>query len=115
MPSGGYRPNAGRPKGRKTTPKDDATQAAAKQLAASQPETPAFSDAAEFLMHVVNNRKAKRDERMRAAIALLPFQRPRMADAAQTKKEARGQAAKDAGRGRYAPPPPPKLVVNNGG
>ena len=48
---------------------------------------------------------------MKALLALLPYTNTKKGEGG--KKDAKGDAAKKAGAGKYAPAAPPKLVVNN--
>lgn len=84
MKQGGYRPGAGRP--RKGEP--SMAQVAAGPRKKSQ----------EYLMDVMNDPNIEPARRDRAAIALLPYQNQRIADARIGKKELAEEAARTAGQ-----------------
>jgi hypothetical protein len=50
-------------------------------------------------------------QQMKALLALLPYTNMKKGEGG--KKDAKGEAAKKAGAGKFAPAAPPKLVVNN--
>ncbi len=68
-----------------------------------------FDDPRDFLTAVMNEQSAEPRLRVDAAKALMPYVHGKVAD--QGKKEARQDAAKEAGRGRYAQGKPPLSVV----
>lgn len=68
-----------------------------------------FDDPRDFLKAVMNEQAAEPRLRVDAAKALMPYVHGKVAD--QGKKEARQDAAKEAGRGRYAQGKPPLSVV----
>lgn len=117
MARGGFRPGAGRPKGTGKTSKP--VTKAEKVLSAAAPDVPAtieskrFKTALEFAMATINDAGADMADKVRLAIAAMPFQHPKLADVGQGKKEQAAEAAKAAGSGRFAAPAPPKLAVDN--
>ncbi|WP_136477001.1 terminase small subunit [Pseudomonas sp. DG56-2] len=68
-----------------------------------------FDDPRDFLVAVMNEQSAEPKLRVDAAKALMPYVHGKMAD--QGKKEARQDAAKEVGKGRYAQGKPPLSVV----
>ena len=68
-----------------------------------------FEDPRDFLVAVMNEQAAEPRLRVDAAKALMPYTHGKVAD--QGKKEARQDAAKEVGRGRYAQGKPPLSVV----
>jgi len=137
MPRGGFRPGAGRPKGsgskdkkpsgsapkksvskKRPAGKKSAKAAASPKVesvlipagtAATEPLTgehiPAVQDPLSYMLGVMNNPKAEPDRRDRMAIAAAPFVHGKVGEAG--KKQARADAARAAGGGRFAPAPPP--------
>lgn len=101
MAKGGYRPGAGRPRGSKTVAgtEDIAAEARAAGM------TPL-----EYMLSVMNDRKADKARRDRMAIAAAPFVHGKPGEPG--KKEQRQEAAEQAAK-KFAPPAPPKLVVSN--
>jgi phage terminase small subunit len=69
-------------------------------------------DPLEFLLGVMNDPGADAALRVRAAIAAAQYVHTKTHDGG--KKEAREEAAKQAGAGKFSAAAPPKLVVNNG-
>jgi hypothetical protein len=83
MPRGGYRPGAGRPKGAKNKkPASGAVRDAISDLQAAVPGSRKFDDAVQFAMDVINDTSASMDDKVRLAIAVMPYQRPKLADIA---------------------------------
>jgi hypothetical protein len=83
-------------------------------LKAEATSDPATDTSLDYLMQVIRGEvHATSEERLRAAIAALPFQHPKLAEAQGGKKTAAADAAKTAGAGRFAPPSAPKLVADN--
>lgn len=68
-----------------------------------------FDDPRDFLKAVMNEQAAEPRLRVDAAKALMPYIHGKVAD--QGKKEARQDAAKEVGKGRYAQGKPPLSVV----
>jgi phage terminase small subunit len=68
-----------------------------------------FDDPRDFLVAVMNEQAAEPRLRVDAAKALMPYIHGKVAD--QGKKEARQDAAKEVGKGRYAQGKPPLSVV----
>ncbi len=116
MARGGYRPGAGRPKGAKgnkvsgsveksrgekpTLPADVAAEAAAENL------TPL-----DYMLKVMNDATIKDDVRRdRMAIAACPFIHARPSEG-NGKKQDKGERAKAAGLGKFAPSAPPLKLV----
>lgn len=78
-----------------------------------------FANALDFAMAVLNDEidGVEMADKVRMAVAAMPFQHPKLAEKPATKGEERAEKAKAAASGRYAPPPPPgrpKVVVDNG-
>jgi phage terminase small subunit len=99
--SGGPRENAG-------GPREGAGKPPKPQPLVDVPET---DDPQEFLASVMNDKKADARLRIEAARALMPYKHAKTS--AGGKKDAQGERAKLAAKGKYAPSAPPKLVVNN--
>lgn len=132
MAVGGKRPGAGRPRG--TTRVKKATDIAAMIVATMAgkpieahrplplPKNPAdlpepilaehFADPADFLRAVMNCTKLDHDARKDAAKALMPYVHVKKGEGG--KKDAKDDAAKKAGTGRFGAAAPPKLVAANG-
>jgi len=134
MARGGFRPGAGRPKGARSKPKV-ATPAKATRKAAAKPRktvettlpplpstTPSspqaaspkkFATAIEFAMDAINNPDVDITDKVRLAIALMPFQAPKLAE----QKPDTGKGGKKPLSSKFAPPPPPgskpQLAVSN--
>ncbi|PQV50981.1 terminase small subunit [Paraburkholderia sp. BL21I4N1] len=70
-----------------------------------------FSDPKAFLLAAMNDQNTEPKLRVDAAKTLMPFMHAKMAEAG--KKDAKADAAKKAGAGKFAATVPPKLVVNN--
>jgi phage terminase small subunit len=68
-----------------------------------------FGDPRDFLVAVMNEQSAEPRLRVDAAKALMPYIHGKVAD--QGKKEAVADAAKQAGKGRYARGKPPLTIV----
>jgi len=68
-----------------------------------------FDDPRDFLVAVMNEQAAEPRLRVDAAKALMPYIHGKVAD--QGKKEAVADAAKQAGKGRYARGKPPLTIV----
>lgn len=137
MARGGFRPGAGRPKGSgkkaaKKDPKSVGKQAASIGAAAekvlkatdpaskSQTSTKRFETALDFAMAAINGdvTGVEVDDKVRLAVAAMPFQHARLADKPMTKAESRSAKAKAGSVGKYAPVAPPgsrpNLVIDNG-
>ena len=95
--SGGARPNTG----------------GARPGSGPKPKTSeiAASDALEFLLSVQNDVTVSLAQRVRAAIAAVQYQHPKMGIGG--KKSQKKEAALKGMEGKFAPAAPPKLVVNN--
>lgn len=109
MARGGYRPGAGRPKGATGTSKE--VRKAEQKLAAGGGR--GFATALEFAMSVINDPKADMSDKIRLAVAAMPFQHAKLAEKAQGKRADQADKAKKAASGKFAPPAPPKLVIDN--
>ncbi len=107
MARGGFRTGAGRPKGARQSSKK--VVAAEKALKVGRK----FATALDFAMDVINDPAADMNDRVRLAVAVLPFQHAKIAEQVPGKKEQKSEKAKEVARGRFAPPSPPKLIVNN--
>jgi hypothetical protein len=79
-----------------------------------------FRDALDFAMAVMNGEVEGADmpDKVRLAVAAMPFQHAKLAEKPATKGETKAERAKSAASGKFAPPPPPgsrpKVVVDNG-
>lgn len=115
MPRGGARPGSGPKKGAryKKTLKPLPVERAAADLALGPSSGAKFQDAHEFAMNVINDSSASMDDKVRLAIAVMPYQRPKLAEAPAGKKTTAADAAKAASVGRFATPTGPKLVADN--
>jgi hypothetical protein len=82
MPSGGSRPGAGRPRG-STSSKRLRTEIATIQRDISSRR---FKTALEFAMSVINDPNADMNDKIRLAIAAMPFQHPKLAERPAGKK-----------------------------
>ena len=118
MARGGYRPGAGRPKGKKSEKGGKPTKARPKQ-AKKNPEIPSdiVAEAAaenmlplDYMLKVMRDPEADLARRDRMATAAAPFVHPRKGEGAG-KKEDKEERAKKAGSGRFAPAAPPLKVV----
>lgn len=121
MSRGGFRVGAGRPKGARTRAKEAAAKqqptttspVTTEQPAPATPPRVAFKTAIEFAMSVINDPDADAADKVRLAIALMPFQAPKLAE----KKADDGKGAKRSVSSKFAPPPPPgskpHLAVSN--
>ena len=94
MVSGGYRPGAGRPKGKKPG------------------NAPVSVTPLEYMLAVVNDPTADLSRRDRMAIAAAPFVHGRAFDLASTKQDHRKDAAGKAAE-MFTVPQPPRLVRVN--
>jgi len=130
MPRGGSRPGAGRPKGstkpgkKSSNDKVDAKKAKSpktttRKVAVIQPgpppDDPVFDGEVlpaklsplEYMLEVMNNRKAEADRRDRMAVAAAPYVHGKMGE--QGKKAAKDAAAAAVGGGsRFSAAPPPR-------
>ncbi|MCY0389620.1 terminase small subunit [Robbsia sp. Bb-Pol-6] len=70
-----------------------------------------FTDPKAFLIAAMNDGRTEQKLRVDAAKALMPFMHAKVGEAG--KKDAKADAAKKAGAGKFAATAPPKLVVNN--
>jgi len=129
MARGGFRPGAGRPrksggeagaKAKAGAPRGKRTQAepigaAAQRVleaATGHPEkakSRKFESALDFAMAVLNGEigGAEMADKVRLAVAAMPFQHAKLAEKAESKGNAKAASAKSAASGKYAPPPPP--------
>jgi phage terminase small subunit len=98
--SGGARPGSGR------------KPAAPVKLSIPVPvtETLAHKDPKVFLMALMNDLEADIKIRADAAKSLMPFMHPKVEAGV---KDAKADAAKKAGSGKFGAAAPPKLIVNN--
>jgi hypothetical protein len=97
MPSGGYRPGAGRPKGGKNAPKAGKVVKAniePKVIDLTGQLTPL-----EFMLQIIQNPEADTLRRDRMAIAAAPYCHPRVSDQRVSKKDITEATAKTAGDG----------------
>lgn len=108
MARGGIRPNAGRPKGSKT-PREKAPKAPADVNKAARA---AQLSPLEYMLKVMNDDCADEMRRDRMAVSAAPFVHGKPGELG--KKGQKEDAAKQAGKGKFAASAPPKLVVNNG-
>jgi len=99
MPRGGYRPGAGRPKGRTGKSKTIPITTAGKTM------TPL-----EFMLAVMRDPKQDRELRARMAIAAAPYIHARAGESAG-KKQDKADRAKAAGKGKFSQGKPPFKVV----
>jgi hypothetical protein len=105
---GGARPGAGRPKGSAST-KD--IQPVIGVLRAGG-RGPRFKNALEFAMATINDSTAEMGDKIKLAIAAMPYQHPKLAEEpAAGKKHEAAAAAERAGSGRYATPATPLKLV----
>ena len=107
MPRGGSRPGAGQPKG-STSSKHLRTGIAALQGDISSRR---FKTALEFAMSVINDPTSDMNDKIRLAIAAMPFQHPKLAERPAGKKDAAVAAAERAGTGRYAAADTPLKLI----
>ncbi|WP_109512790.1 terminase small subunit [Pseudomonas ovata] len=76
------------------------------------PDAPSFAETEDpqiFLTELMNSGDADLRMRLEAAKALMPYKHGKVAD--QGKKDAKADAAKNAGKGRYSQSRPPLTVV----
>jgi phage terminase small subunit len=113
MPSGGFRPGAGRPKGsgKKKQVREDKIAAEmpadVRRAAEITGETPL-----EYALRVMRNPEADQVRRDRMCAIAMPFCHAKPGEVG--KKDLAQQAAERAGSsGRFAPRPTPTLVVSN--
>jgi phage terminase small subunit len=127
MPRGGPRPGAGRPKGSGAKgKKESAAKADAKKTKPKGGKVtvlppgptpddevlvgevlPANMNPLEYMLHVMNNRKAEPERRDRMAVAAAPYVHGKMGE--QGKKAAKDAAAAAVGGGsRFGAAPPPR-------
>lgn len=117
MPRGGARPGAGRPKKSKSA--SPAVRKVVRDLKrkpskAAGKAAEVHKTALEFAMAMINDPNVEMDDKVRLAIAAMPFQHPKLEGKTAGKKEERADAAKRVSSGgRFATQAPPKLVVNN--
>lgn len=93
---GGSRPGAGRPKSKPT-----------------KLDMPATKDPLVFLLSVMNDTASDARLRIVAATAALPYVHKRAGYIHSGKKDNQASAAKEVGKGRFAPSKPPKLKLIN--
>jgi len=104
MPRGGYRPNAGRPKGsassKLTTPviPGITVHRSGENTEVSEIQS-GWLTPLEYMLSVINDASADQNRRDRMAIASAPYVHSRPADVKLGKKEMAEKAAKDAGAG----------------
>ena len=116
MARGGFRPGAGRPR-KQRDEASEKIEAAKKAL----PEAAAPGEAGtlsplEYLLSVLNDPAANKDQRFRAAIAAAPYVHAKAEGEVKGVKEKRQEAAKAAAGGgsKFATRKGPRLAVNNG-
>jgi len=102
MARGGYRPSAGRPKG--STAVSPAVKTAEADLSAGPVSCDAekskkHESALAFAMSVINDPKADMPDKIRLAIAAMPFQHARLSELPVGKKEREQADANNAGAG----------------
>lgn len=112
MARGGARPGAGRPKGSRA-PESKETTKTEKALQSAKPGGKRFETALDFAMEMINDPEAPMADRVRLAIAAMPFQHPKLEPRTQGKKDEKAEAAKAAGSGKFKPSAPPRLVSSN--
>jgi phage terminase small subunit len=116
MPRGGARPGAGRPRGSKEI--GGKIYAAERVLRAHREETAKsdeFKSALGFAMAVINDPTEPMEARIRLAIAVLPFQHPKLESVSVSKKAEREKAGRElAETSEFSTPTAPKLIVDNG-
>jgi hypothetical protein len=114
MPSGGYRPGGGRPKGskNKSTAYPNPVRDADTVLSTPRLDAAVYESALDYAMGVINDPEAPLDAKVRLAIAAMPFQHAKLVDAPQDKRSKAADAAEAVGVGRFATPPAPKMVIN---
>jgi phage terminase small subunit len=101
---------AGRPKKQQTT-EDAAMTSAAVAAGFDLSAILTFSDPKAFLLAAMNDQNTEPKLRIDAAKTLMPFVHAKVGEAG--KKDAKADAAKKVGAGKFASTAPPKLVVNN--
>lgn len=127
MPRGGPRPGAGRPKGSGTKGKKASAPKAETKKTKAKPRKvrvlppgpppnaevfegevlPANMNPLEYMLHVMNNRKAEPERRDRMAVAAAPYVHGKKGE--QGKKAAKDDAAAAVGgAGRFSSAPPPR-------
>jgi hypothetical protein len=120
MARGGYRPGAGRPKGAKTAPaKKAATKKAAPQKRAPKAVPKDVLDGAaaegltplEYMLKVMRDDAAEKNDRMRMAVAAAPFVHPRAGEVKPGKKDLQQEAASKAAKSKFAPMTAPLKLV----
>lgn len=119
MARGGFRPGAGRPR-KSRDEVAEKIEVAEKALpqdveAATTSDVTTFSPL-EYLLSVLNDPTAHKDQRFRAAIAAAPYVHPKAEGEVKGVKEKRQEAAKAAAGGgsKFATRKGPQLAVNNG-
>lgn len=70
-----------------------------------------FRTALKWAMWVINKTDAPLEMKTRLAIAILPFQTPKLAEKSIGKKGERKEAAKQAASGRFRTPQAPRLAA----
>lgn len=103
MARGGYRVGAGRPRKGENRSKEKPSDQMSAAPSVFVERTPL--EHMLMVMNDINESSARRD---RMAIAAAPFVHPRAGESG--KKEAKAEAAKRAGTGRFAPSAPPRAV-----
>lgn len=98
--SGGTRPGAGR----------KPAEPVKMHIPVPITETLAHKDPKVFLLALMNDIEADVKLRADAAKSLLPFMHPKIEAGV---KDAKAEAAKKAGSGKFGASAPPKLIVNN--
>lgn len=119
MPRGGYRPGAGRPKGKqpKWFPKDkviDAQPTTNEEIKQEVSSAVSSSDITplEYMLKVMRDETQPKDRRDRMAALAAPFCHSRAGEKGGKKQE-REAAAKEAGKGRFGAMSGPKVVNIN--
>ncbi len=102
--SGGYRPNAGRPKGtgKRLGPKRPKIVPEVSQEATPVVLPPGGVLPLDYMLAILNDPQADPQLRARFAIAAAPYCHPRIADSRLGKKDQQDQAATDASNGNSA-------------
>jgi hypothetical protein len=111
MARGGPRVGAGRPKKAqdRSVAKSPAPTISEQSAESVRPEDK--KDPLAYMLSVMNDPDIDAGRRDRMAVAAAPYLHPKAGEAG--KKEAKAEAAKKAGTGKFAPAAPPRLVVNN--